>query len=136
MPVISITTAKNAKARLSGLSAVQASEFPKNWANGLVMRAVHSLWPSKPDMALAAKTKRSDRLCRYWIENKYSLGADDLVMLLRTDEGFQILESVIGDSKPVWWADFKRGVKRAELRRQQRAILKALDEDEQGELGI
>jgi hypothetical protein len=136
MSVISITTAKNAKARLSELSVVQESQLPRNWANGLVMRAVQAVWPTKTDMALAEKTRRSDRLCRYWIENKYSLSADDLVLLLRTNEGLQILEAVMGDVKPMWWRDFKRSVKRAELRRQQREILKALDEDEQGELGI
>lgn len=100
------------------------------------MRVARSLWPSKTDMALASKTGTSERMCRYWLSNKYNLGADDLVALLRTDEGFQILEAIMGDAKPVWWAGFKRGVKRAELRRQQKLIQKALDEDEQGDLGI
>ncbi|MDB5584859.1 MAG: hypothetical protein JWR80_10035 [Bradyrhizobium sp.] len=135
-PVVSINSAKRSNPGVSGLSAVSERDFPKNWANGLVMRVAQALWPSKPDMALSQKTARSDRLCRYWLENKYSLGADDLVMLLRTDEGLQVLEGVMGDSKPIWWRDFKRSVKRAELRRQQKAIQKALDEDEQGELGI
>jgi len=136
MGIISINTAEIAKARRLELSSTQASGFPKNWANSLVMRAVRAVWPTKTDMALMAKTKRSDRTCRYWLENKYSLGADDLVLLLHTDEGIQILEAVMGDAKPVWWRDFKRSVKRAELRRQQKAIQKALDEDEQGEFPI
>lgn len=136
MSVVSINTAEIAKSRRLALSSARESSFPKNWANALVMRAARAVWPSKTDMALMAKTKRSDRTCRYWLENKYSLGADDLVLLLRTDEGIQFLESIMGDAKPLWWRDFKRSVKRAELRRQQRLIQKALDEDEQGELGI
>ena len=131
-----INTAEIAKLRRLALSSSQESSFPKNWANALVMRAARAVWPSKTDMALMAKTKRSDRTCRYWLENKYSLGADDLVLLLRTDEGLQFLEAVMGDAKPIWWAGFKRSVKRAELRRQQKAIQKALDEDEQGEFPI
>lgn len=130
------TISKSPSRAVSDLSAVPESGFPKNWANGLVMRVAQSLWPAKPDMALSAKTSRSDRLCRYWLENKYSLSADDLVLLLRTDEGLAVLEGVMGDAKPIWWRDFRRSVKRAELRRQQKLIQKALDEDEQGELGI
>lgn len=98
------------------------------------MRVAQALWPMKTDHALATKTQRSERLCRYWLEEKYNLSANDLVALLRTDEGFQILEGVMGEAKPVWWLGFKRGVKRAELRRQQKMIQKALDEDEQGDL--
>ena len=131
-----INTAEIAKLRRLALSSSQESSFPKNWANALVMRAARAVWPSKTDMALMAKTKRSDRTCRYWLENKYSLGADDLVLLLRTDEGIQFLEAIMGDAKPIWWRDFKRSVKRAELRRQQKLIQKALDEDEQGEFPI
>lgn len=100
------------------------------------MRVARNLWPAKPDRALAHRTGSSDRMCRYWLENKYRFSSDDLAALLRSNEGFQILEAVMGDAKPVWWAGFKRGVKRAELRRQQKLIQKALEEDEQGDLGI
>lgn len=100
------------------------------------MRVARSLWPLKTDLALASKTGASDRLCRYWLQEKYNLSADNLVALLREDEGLQILEAVMGEAKPIWWRDFRRSVKRAELRRQQKAIQKALDEDEQGDLGI
>ena len=135
-PVVSINSANRSNQRSSGLSADQERGLPRNWANGLVMRVAQALWPTKPDIVLSDKTKRSDRLCRYWLENKYSLGADDLVLLLRTDEGLHVLEGIMGDARPIWWRDFKRGVKRAELRRQQKAIQKALDEDEQGELQV
>lgn len=100
------------------------------------MRVARSLWPTKTDAALSAKTGSSDRLCRYWLANKYNLSADDLAALLRTDEGFQILEAIIGEAKPVWWQSFKRGVRRSELRRQQAALAKAIEENEQGELSL
>jgi hypothetical protein len=129
-------SAKTANRRVSDLSADRESRLPGFSATNLVMRVAQSLWPTKPDQALAHKTGRSDRLCRYWLEEKYNLSANDLVALLRSDEGLHILDGIMGDSKPVWWAGFKRGVKRAELRRQQKLIQKALDEDEQGEMGI
>lgn len=100
------------------------------------MRVARSLWPSKTDAALSSKTGASDRLCRYWLANKYNLSADDLAALLRSDEGFQILEAIIGDAKPVWWRAFKRAVRRAELRRQQAALAKAIEDNEQGEMDV
>src|SRR4051812_20169270 len=133
MGVVSITTAKNAKTGAERTFRENGKTLP---TNSVVMRVVQSLWPKKADMVLADKTGASDRLCRYWIENKYSLGADHLAALLRSDEGFQILEAVIGDARPVWWRSFKRSVRRAELRRQQAEILKAIEANEQGELGI
>lgn len=136
MSLLSINSAKRSNPRVSDLSYDQESRLPTFSATKLVMRVAQALWTSKPDRALAHKTGRSDRLCRYWLEEKYNLSANDLVALLRTNEGFHVLEGVMGEAKPVWWADFKRGVKRAELRRQAKAIQKALDEDEQGEFGI
>src|SRR4051812_44170624 len=85
----------------------RATKLPTNF---IVMRVARSLWPSKTDMALASKTGTSERMCRYWLSNKYNLGADDLAALLRSDEGFHVLEAIIGDAKPVWWRAFKRGV--------------------------
>lgn len=100
------------------------------------MRVAQSLWPLKTDMALSHRTGSSDRMCRYWLENRYSLSADHLVALLRSDEGLQILEGVMGNARPMWWRGFKRGVRRAELRRQQKALQEAIEENEQGDLGL
>jgi hypothetical protein len=136
MTVISLNAAKKSNRSPSNLSSDQEGVLPGISATALVMRAAQTLWPTKPDIALADKTGRSDRLCRYWLESKYRLSSDDLVALLRTDEGFHILEAVMGDAKPLWWRDFKRSVKRAELRREQKRIQMALDADEQTELGI
>lgn len=129
-------TAANANLAVSDLSFDKEARLPNFSATSLVMRVAHSLWPAKPDRALSHKTGRSDRLCRYWLEEKYNLSANDLVALLRTDEGLQILNGIMGEAKPVWWRDFKRAVKRAELRRQQKLLLKALDDNEQSELDL
>lgn len=135
-----------AASQTAGKSATKGSEgsfrklerrlLPRLSATALVVRAARALWPTKPDFALASKTGASDRMCRYWLENKYSLSADHLASLLRSDEGFKILEAIISESKPVWWRDFRRTVKRAELRRQQADLQKAIEDNEQGDLGL
>lgn len=104
--------------------------------NFSVMQAVRRFWPTNTLIELKDATKRSDRMCQYWLSNKFSLSADDLADLLRTEAGFAILEEIMGAAKPLWWKDFKRSVGRAQIRREQKALAKRLEEIEQGELDL
>jgi hypothetical protein len=136
MPVVSITTGKNAKGTGESQLSKNESRLQTNFS---VMQAVLSFCKRKqlkPVKEIRHATRASDRMIQYWIENKYSIATDDLANLLRSDAGFAILENIIGDAKPIWWRDFKRGVKRAELRRQQKALQEAIEENEQGDLGL
>jgi hypothetical protein len=124
---------KSAKTRKEVSFRELATQEP---ANLIVMRVVQSLWPTKTDWNLACRTGASDRLCRYWLQNKYNLSADNLAALLRSEAGFQILDALMAGAKPTWWAGFKRAVRRAELRRQQAELARAIEEVEQSELDI
>lgn len=101
-----------------------------------VMQAARSLWPRKTAAELSVRTGTQMRGCEYWLARRSGMSADSLAALLRSDEGFQILEAIIGDAKPVWWRAFKKSVRRADLRRQQAALAKALEEIEQAELDL
>lgn len=98
--------------------------------NSAVMRAVRAFWPSKTTLELREATGASERMIKYWIANKYSLSADDLAGLLRTEAGFAVLESIMGDAKPVWWKRFKQHVHRSVLRAEIKAAQKRLDQME------
>lgn len=107
--------------------------------NFSVMQAVRnfcSLKSKKPLDEIRAATRASDRMIQYWLSNKYSISADALADLLRTDAGFAILENIIGEARPAWWRDFRRSVKRAEVRRQQALLQKEIDRIDQGELEV
>lgn len=96
----------------------------------VAMRVARSLWPTKTEQALAHVTQRSERMCRYWLAERYGLSADDLAALLRSEHGFQFLEQLMGDARPAWWAAFRNQVEISELRRRQedvRARLEALE---------
>jgi hypothetical protein len=136
MPVVSITTAKNAK---DGSESQLSKNEIRLQTNFSVMQAVLSFCKvkeRKPLSEIRAATRASDRMIQYWLENKYSIATDDLANLLRSDAGFAILENIMGDAKPIWWRDFKRGIRRAELRRQQKALQEAIEENEQGDFGL
>jgi hypothetical protein len=93
-----------------------------------VMEVVRKLWPAKPDFALMDKAGAAERTCRYWLELKYNIKGEALANLLRSDEGFLILEAVMGNAKPRWWIDFKRSVKLADLKRELDSIAAAIAE--------
>ncbi len=99
-------------------------------SNSLLMRVARSLWPLKTDLALAERTGASDRMCRYWLASKYSLSADDVCDLLRSDDGLQFLEAIMGDAKPIWWKRMKASANRAALRRAQKVLQKQIDQME------
>jgi hypothetical protein len=95
-----------------------------------VMAVVQAIWPRKTAAELVVRTGRSERMCQYWLSRKYDLSVDDLAALLRSDEGLQILEALMGDKRPAWWRGFRRQVEIAELRRrteQSRRRLEALE---------
>jgi hypothetical protein len=101
------------------------------------MRAVRAFWPTpKHVKELRFHTRASDRMIQYWLANKYALSATDLANLLRSDAGFAVLESLMGEAKPAWWSGFKRSVKRADLRKRQAQLAKELEAIEQKELDL
>lgn len=67
-------------------------------------------------MRLAALTGATDRTARNWLSLKREISADALAALLRTEDGLQILEAVMGDARPAWWRRVKRASQLATLR--------------------
>jgi hypothetical protein len=92
-----------------------------------VMRAVRGLWPAKTAAELSARTGAGERMCKYYLAERFALSADALAMLLRSEEGLQILEAAMGDACPSWWIDLKRQVRIADLQRRQRQLRQELD---------
>jgi hypothetical protein len=90
------------------------------------------IWPDRTASELATRTGVSPRAAEYWLSRRSGVSADALAALLRSEEGFEILEALLGDARPAWWRSFKRHVEIAELRRrqeQQRALLERLERE-------
>jgi hypothetical protein len=81
-----------------------------------------ALWPTKTAVELACRTGTSQRMCEYILAERYSLSADALAALLRSDAGLAVLEQVMGAAKPAWWKRFKQqqqlGALRSAIERQ------------------
>lgn len=73
------------------------------------------LWPSKTAINLSSRAEISKRAAELWLEGRTEPGADALVNLLRSDAGFELLQSIMEGSGTRWWKEFERGVQIAEL---------------------
>lgn len=88
-----------------------------------VIAVGRALFKSKTAANLAARADVSTRACEYWLARKTDMSADALANLLRSDVGFEILERIMGNARPVWWKQF-RAAKAIGAARQEQAELK------------
>jgi hypothetical protein len=98
-----------------------------------ILRVCVQLWPYKTGSELSSRLGLSDRACRQILAEKAGLTAEALAALLRTDDGYEFLATLMGDAKPKWWRRFKRQMAFADVRRLQdeaRARLEALEREE------
>ena len=104
--------------------------------NERITQVLQAFWPSKRDMRLAAVTGRTDRFARECLALRAKYSAEDVVALLRTEDGFQILEVAMDGARPAWWRKVQRASKLAALRTsiaKQELALKQLELDFGGE---
>jgi hypothetical protein len=83
-----------------------------------VVDMARRLWPSKTAINLSSRAEISKRAAELWLEGRTEPGADALVNLLRSDAGFELLQSIMEGSGTRWWREFERGVHIAELEQQ------------------
>lgn len=76
-----------------------------------VMRVARSLWPSKTALELSARTGACERTAKYWLARRCNLSAENLAELIRSDAGLSVLEALMGDARPDWYAAFRRRIR-------------------------
>lgn len=93
----------------------RGKKFPLNTAIGAVLQAI---WPLKRDMRLAAITGATDKTARNWLASqpRAAISGDAIAKLLRTEDGLQVLEAIMGDARPAWWRKVQRASRLANLR--------------------
>lgn len=100
-----------------------------------VMRAARRLYARKMSAELAARAKRSQRACEFWMSKRHGLSGDALANLLRSDDGLTYLEELMGDARPAWWRDVKRAAQVSVLRKrqdEQRLLIERLEREAAG----
>lgn len=99
--------------------------------DGVISRVVglaRRLWPRNTAFHLASRADVTPRAAENWLAEATGMSADALAGLLRSDAGLAVLEQVMGDAVPVWWADLRRHARLVELERRQQEHRRLLDE--------
>src|SRR5262249_31496871 len=66
--------------------------------------AIKTAWPIKPEKYAAHFTGKTERPVWFWLACSTRMSVEDVARLLRTEEGFLILDAIMGDDcKAKWW---------------------------------
>lgn len=100
MSVVNITTQQTPKAtgeKFCTKSAVSFGAFEK------LVAVIRAAWPKKTAAYVAHLTGTNERTVQFWLAGHTRMSFDAVVALLRTEAGYEILNSVMGDCKAEWW---------------------------------
>lgn len=99
-----------------------------------IARLCRLLWPVKTDAEFALRTGLSQRTARDILAERAGLSGEALAALLRSADGFVVLETLMGTATPPWWRRFKRQTQLAEVRQLQDAARRRLEALEREEI--
>lgn len=72
-----------------------------------IVNVLIAWWPKKTAACVAHVAHVSERAVQFWLARQTGLSLENVIALLRSDAGFEILEAIMGDSKSEWWLDTK-----------------------------
>lgn len=106
--------------------------FPHSEERFTVFKAIvavlKDIWPRKTISHASYATGVSERAVKYWLAGETRMSLEHVVALLRTDDGYEILEAIMGDCKAEWWLTTKVAHGLRQSRRAIRAQQKRIDE--------
>jgi hypothetical protein len=70
---------------------------------GKIINAIRVAWPRKTAAHVAHLTDMEERTVKFWLAGETRMSVDAVVALLRTEDGFAILEAIMTDSDVKWW---------------------------------
>jgi len=113
-----VSGARPAKANLAEEAGFRKTEEPFRLFQRITA-AIKELWPAKTTAHVAYFADVSERSVRFWLAGSTRMSVEHVAALLRTDDGYRILEAIMGDAEPEWWLTTKVA---HELRQTRRAI--------------
>jgi hypothetical protein len=136
MQIPNLATAKGANGGAVMDCTRSETDFTSVKRIALILKA---FWPVKTAANVAYVANVSERSVKHWLAGETRMSLENIVALLKTDAGFEILEAVLGkDCKAEWWVvtqsaqnirKSRKAIKREQERIEQtRAQLDLLDE--------
>lgn len=116
MSVVSLINSKNAKNRGEVnfvKTEVRFAVFEK------IVSVIKATWPRKTTAHVSYLTGVSERSVQFWLAGETRMTLEHVAALLKTDEGYAILNAIMGDCRAQWWLDTMTA---AELRASRKAL--------------
>jgi len=113
-------------------NSVTVAPFVKNEALFVIFDKIvcvlKAWWPKKTPSHVAHITGVSERAVQFWLARETGLSLENVIALLRSEAGYDILEAVMGDSEEDWWLTTKVAHGLRQSRRAVAAQQKRIDE--------
>jgi hypothetical protein len=91
-----------------------------------IVSVISARWPIKTPACVHHLTGVSERAVQFWLAKTTGLSLENVIALLRTEIGFEILEAVMSDCQEEWWLTTKveHGLRQARraIKEQQKRI--------------
>lgn len=88
-----------------------------------ILNVIRLSWPRKTAAQVAYITEMEERTVQFWLAGQTRMSVDAVISLLRTEQGYEILEAIMGDCPAKWWGSMKM----ANDIRKSRIALKAVE---------
>lgn len=81
-----------------------AGTKPRFIAFEKIINVLRTMWPKKTAANVAYLTGVSERAVQFWLAGETRMSLENVVALLKTEAGYEILEAILGDDcKAEWW---------------------------------
>lgn len=127
MTTASLAAAGNANSGSEGVFRRSGRSLPPSVA---IARVARKMWPTKTDKELAVRTRTSDRTCRELLAERGGLSLDAVANLLKSEEGQEFLDAILGEASPVWRQRLARGIAISKMRDELEAQRKRIEQYE------
>lgn len=93
--------AKNAKTGSEAHCPQSESDFTHLKRIAAILKA---FWPGKTAAKVSYVASVSERSVKFWLAGETRMSLENVIALLKTDAGYEILQAVLGnDCKAEWW---------------------------------
>jgi plasmid maintenance system antidote protein VapI len=114
-PVLSTPTGEANPAGAQGFTR-QEKSFS---ASQKIINAIKACWPRKTAAHVAHLTEVEERTVRFWIAGETRMSVDAVAALLRTEEGYAVLEAIMTGCSAKWWVAMQT---HHDIRKSRRAV--------------
>jgi hypothetical protein len=92
-----------------------------------ILNVLMARWPKKTAACVHHEIGVSERAVQFWFARQTGLSLENVIALLRSDEGYEILKALMGNSQAEWWLTTQNAHDLRKTRREIAAAQRRID---------